>query len=53
MTTTTFEPHNLSCIKCANPIGPCEEFGCTNRYDHPGGLCPACEAEEEGRGGES
>lgn len=47
--TTTFEPHNLSCLKCAAVIGPCEEYGCVCRYDHSGGLCVSCEAEETGK----
>lgn len=50
--TTTFEPHNLTCIKCAAVIGPCEQFGCTNCYDHSDGLCRTCEAEEQGREGD-
>lgn len=48
--TTTFEPHNVTCLKCTQPIGPCEEPGCINRYDHDGGLCTIHDAEETGKG---
>jgi hypothetical protein len=49
MTTTTYEPHYVTCLKCVVPIESCEEFNCVNRYPHSNGLCENCEAEETGK----
>jgi predicted amidophosphoribosyltransferase len=47
MTTTTYEDHHTTCPRCEQDLGPCEEHGCVNRYDHTGKVCEECGKREE------